>query len=110
MRLTMKYGLKQSTLAMINSVFANYPNVKMVILYGSRAKGNYRSGSDIDLTLVGENLNLSLLWKIENELDDLLQPYKIDLSIRDQIDNPNLLAHIERFGKVFYELEKVESK
>jgi predicted nucleotidyltransferase len=49
------------------------------VLYGSRAKGNYRPGSDIDLTLLGESLNLTELQKIELELDDLMLPYKIDL-------------------------------
>lgn len=79
-----------------------YPAIEKAILYGSRATGNYRPGSDIDLTLVGEKLNLTTLQKIENELDDLLLPYKIDLSLHKQIRNKELLEHIERVGKVFF--------
>ncbi len=47
-------------------------------------------------------MDLTILFKIENELDDLLLPYKIDLSVFSDIENPELLGHIERVGKVFY--------
>ncbi|WP_197904747.1 nucleotidyltransferase domain-containing protein [Desulfosarcina alkanivorans] len=50
-------------------------------MYGSRAKGNFKPGSDIDLTLKVNRLNLHLLNKISLELDDLLLPYTVDLSI-----------------------------
>ncbi len=69
-----------------------------MILYGSRAKG-----SDIDLTIVGDALTQSHLLKIANELDDLLLPYKIDLSLMRQIEDEALLEHIRRVGEVFYE-------
>ncbi len=96
------HGLKDKHIKAVNSVFAKYPQIEKAILYGSRAKGNYRNGSDIDLTLIGDNLDLTMLLRIENELDDLLLPYKIDLSIKHKIENPDLLEHIERVGKVFY--------
>lgn len=98
----MKYGLKQETIDAINGVFVNYPQIKEVVLYGSRAKGNYHNGSDIDLAMLGEDLNLNVQYRIENDLDDLLLPYKIDLSIRHHIENPELLDHIERVGLTFY--------
>jgi predicted nucleotidyltransferase len=99
----MKYGLKQTTIDKINGVFSAHPRIEHVILYGSRAKGNYRNGSDIDLTIEGEAVTLSELLKLENELDDLLLPYKIDISLRHLIDDPDLLDHIRRIGVVFYE-------
>lgn len=97
-----KFGLKENTIKSINSVFESHPNIEKSILYGSRAKGNFRTGSDIDITLVGENLILSELLEIENELDDLLLPYKIDISIFHTIENENLTDHIIRIGKEFY--------
>ena len=97
------FGLKSHIITAIQDVFSRYPEVNSAVLYGSRAKENYRNGSDIDLVLKGEKLNLSLLQKIENELDELYLPYKIDLSIYHQISNVDLLEHIERVGKVFYE-------
>ncbi len=99
------YGLKDIHIKKIQYVFAGYSNIEKAVLYGSRAMGNYRNGSDIDLTLVGESLNLSTLLKIENEIDDLLLPYEIDLSLFHKIENPQLIDHINRVGKVFYEKE-----
>lgn len=84
-------------------VFANYSAISRVILYGSRAKSNYHNSSDIDLSMVGKDLDLTILLKIENELDDLLLPYKIDLSVYHLIENHDLIDHIDRVGAVFYE-------
>lgn len=99
----MKYGLKDTTIQKIQQVLAGFPQVEKAILYGSRAKGNYKPASDIDLTLVGPQLNLTIQHKLEWQLDDLLLPYKIDLSILHQISNPDLVDHINRAGVVFYE-------
>ena len=96
------FGLKTSTINQINTVFARYDAVQEVVLYGSRAKGNYKRGSDIDLTLKGVGLNLQTLNRVDFELDDLPLPYTFDLSIYDQIDNVDLLQHIERVGATFY--------
>ena len=98
----MKYGLKDDTINKINQVFATFPNIEAVILYGSRAKGNYKPGSDIDFTLKGQNLNLSALNKISLQLDDLYLPYTFDLSIYAHIENTDLLDHINRVGQLFY--------
>ena len=98
-----RFGLKAKTIEKISSVFAGYPQVEQAILYGSRAKGNYKNGSDIDLTLRGgKNLTLEVLYKITQELDDLLLPYSIDLSIFDTLDAPDLVDHIQRVGVPFY--------
>ena len=96
------FGLKEKHIEAINTCFAKFGNIEQVVLYGSRAKGNFRTGSDIDLTIVGE-LTYSEILKLENELDDLLLPYKIDLSLKHQISNPDLIGHIDRVGKLFYD-------
>ncbi len=97
------YGLKETHITKIKSVFVNYPNIYKAILYGSRAKGNYRESSDIDISLVGNELNLNQLLRIETELDDLLLPYNIDISIFNKIENPELIEHINRVGITLYE-------
>jgi len=94
-------GLPAASINAIRQVFHRYPGIQQAVLYGSRAKGNFRPGSDIDLTLKGE-LSYQELLRIERELDDLLLPYKIDLSLYRQLDNPALLEHIDRGGKLFY--------
>lgn len=98
----MKYGLKPHVIEAIQTVFAAYPQIDQAIIYGSRAKGNYREGSDIDLVLVGRELDLSTQFEIENDLEELLLPYKIDLSIYHKIDNKDLIEHIDRAGQEFY--------
>ncbi|MDX2188562.1 MAG: nucleotidyltransferase domain-containing protein [Bacteroidota bacterium] len=97
----MKFGLSENDIDQIKSVFGKHKEIEKVIIYGSRAKGNFHPSSDIDLTLIGPNLSLSLQLHIENELDDLLLPYKFDISIFHQISNPDLIAHIERVGIKF---------
>lgn len=107
----MKYGLQDATIQSIWTVLSRYPQVERAILYGSRAKGNHKNGSDIDLTLCGgEDLTLSVLCKIMGELDDLLLPYTFDLSIRSHINDPGLTEHIDRAGVVFYEKGTVYSE
>ena len=98
----MKFGLKETVIAQINNVFAKYPQIESAILYGSRAKGNYKPGSDIDLTLTGSDVDLPLVYKIEMALDDLLLPYTFDLSAYRHLSHPDLLDHIDRVGKLFY--------
>jgi len=95
-------GLGERVIALIQGVFRKHPEVEEVWLYGSRAKGNYKVGSDIDLSMTGERLDYGLLSIINQELYDLPIPYTVDLSIRSKISNPNLLEHIERVGLLFY--------
>ncbi len=102
------FGLSELTLATVRSILADYPEIEQAILYGSRAKGTYRKGSDIDLTLVGAGLDHRLLTQIAGRLDDSSIPYQVDLSLKSGIDNPNLLAHIERVGVVFYQRKNNE--
>lgn len=99
----MRFGLTENTIEQINSIFVKHPSIEQVIVYGSRAKGNYKTGSDLDLTICSTELNQRLLLQIMTELDDLLLPYSIDLSIYQQIDNPNLIQHIQRIGMIFYQ-------
>lgn len=98
----MKYGLKENIVEQIKRVFEKFSQVEKAVLYGSRAKGNFKNGSDIDLVLYGNNLTLQIINKISNELDDLLLPYKFDLSIYHQISNKDLIEHIGRVGTLFY--------
>jgi uncharacterized protein len=85
----------------LRSVFAEFPEVDCVLVYGSRAKGTYRQGSDIDLTiklLPGVKASSVLLSKIREKLHDLNLIYMIDLSLYSEIGNPELIEHINRVG------------
>ena len=99
----MNHGLTTTTVERLQSVLAHYPEVEKAVLYGSRARGTHRPGSDIDLTLCGGELDHTLLTRMDNELDDLLLPYQIDLSLMSSLSHPALLDHIRRVGVVLYE-------
>lgn len=100
----MKYGLPQSAIRKICAVLSRYPQVEKAILYGSRAKGNFKNGSDIDLTLRGgTDLSLNVIYKILDDLDELLLPYTIDLSIFNDIRDPDVIEHIQRVGVTFFD-------
>ena len=100
------FGLSVDTLRNIREVFARFPSIEKVLLYGSRAKGNYKTGSDIDITLIGKNLNLnSTISLLRDALDQLYLPYTFDISIFNQLDEPAFIDHILRVGKTFYERE-----
>ncbi len=101
-------GLPPHYLDRLVQVFGAFPRVETVILYGSRAKGEHKPSSDIDLTMTGPALSLQDQFRIEEQLDDLLLPVKIDLSIYEKIDNPELRGHIERVGRVIYKKEQMK--
>jgi predicted nucleotidyltransferase len=97
-----KYGLSNKTIQRISTVFKGFPEINRVVLYGSRAIGNFSEGSDIDICIFGDAIQNGTKAKIANALDDLLLPYKIDLQIFSEIDNNELLDHIRRVGKEIY--------
>lgn len=98
-----KYGLRPSVVQDLCGVFARYPQIEKVLLYGSRAKGNYRNGSDIDLTICDNGeMTLQHVSRILNDIDQFLLPYMFDLSLLKQINDPDVLDHIRRVGVAFY--------
>ena len=103
----MNHGLSEPAEERIRGVLAHFPEVEKAVLYGSRAKGTHRPGSDIDLTLYGSGLGQSLLARIDEELDDLLLPYQMDLSLFASLTHPALLDHIRRVGVVLYKRSPV---
>ena len=101
--MTEQYGLKIDVVEKIQAVLARFESIDTAIIYGSRAKGNYKLGSDIDLTLkVKEESPSSLLFDVSGAIDDLNLIYSCDISLYHQIDNENLLDHINRVGVEFY--------
>ena len=99
----MKFGLKENVIEKIQQVFSSTAQLEEAILYGSRAKGNFKKGSDIDIVLKGNGLDLKVMNQISGKLDDLLLPYMFDVSVNKQISDPDLLDHIRRVGVIFYQ-------
>jgi len=101
------HGLTDRTVSKIAGVLERFPAVETAVLFGSRAKGVHKRGSDIDLALVGTGLSWRVLGKIEDALDDLLLPYGFSLIIYDNKTDAAVAAHIQRVGCTFYEREPV---
>lgn len=102
----MEFGLPESARIIVRAILVTHPKVERAILYGSRAMGTYKTGSDIDLTLTGGDLDYGELANIANDLEESDLPYKVDLSLLAGIANPGLVDHIQRVGKVFYERDQ----
>ena len=99
----MKFGLSDDVIEEIQGVFCKHPEVEKVLIFGSRAKGNYRIGSDIDLAVIGNNLDYRLLLKIGCEIDDLELLYGVDLLDYQSKKTTPSGEQIDRVGQVFYE-------
>lgn len=95
-------GLANEVIESIRMVCSKYEQVESAIIFGSRAMGSHNPASDIDLTLKGKNIDLSLQTRIEFELDDLMLPCKFDVSVYEKISNTDLIDHINRAGKEIY--------
>ncbi len=99
----MKFGLSDKVIEEIQDVFRRYIEVEKVLIFGSRAKGNYRAGSDIDLAVIGNNIDYRLILKIGCEIDSLELLYGIDLLDYQSKKNTPIGEHIDRVGQIFYE-------
>lgn len=96
-------GLRQQDIDLVVSVLSTFPSLSEAIVFGSRAKGNYRMGSDVDIALKGENLNLDPINAVSFLLnEETTLPYKFDVLNYHSIRNDELLAHINRVGVSIY--------
>lgn len=98
----MNTGIPEPQLNQIKSLFTQNKNIAEVILFGSRAKGTQREGSDIDMALKGNKLTSSDLTKIEMAYEKLYLPWKLDLIIYENITNEELKDHVDRVGISIY--------
>ena len=101
----MKFGLSNSTKDILIDIFKKYPQIAHVLVYGSRAKGNYTSRSDLDLVIDDHEIDRFTLGELISELNESDFPHTIDLQSLDRIQNEKLIDHIRRVGKTFYKKE-----
>lgn len=98
----MSWGLSDAVIEQAHSLFYRHSKIEKALIYGSRAKGNYREGSDIDLTLFGDELTYHDLLAISDEFNDSSIPHKIDLSLYHELTHDKLKDHINSVGQIFY--------
>ena len=103
-------GLSEKSMKIIYDIFAQFQQIEKVILYGSRAMGNFREGSDIDMTIIAdETFSYDDLLKLNGMFSDSYLPYFVDLSIFSKLQNTSLIEHINRKGKLLYEKQNHKS-
>ena len=98
----MKFGLSDTVIKELQDVFRRHANIEKVLIFGSRSKGNYRAGSDIDLAVIGKDIDYNLLLSILCEIDYLDLLYTVDLLDYQKKKGTPIGDHIDRVGQVFY--------
>ena len=96
-----KFGLPVKTYEQIKLLLNSFDEIETIKIFGSRAKGNYKPNSDIDLILYGERITEKLLLHIASELDELPAPYKFDIVDYKTISNNNFKEEIDKFAQDF---------
>lgn len=99
----MKFGLSDTVIQELQDVFRRYSNIKKVLIFGSRSKGTFRPGSDIDLAIIGKDIDYRLLLDVQCDIEDLELLYSIDLLDYQKKKGTPIGDHIDRVGQVFYE-------
>jgi len=101
------FGLRDSDILDIIQVLEKFPEVESARIFGSRAKGNYRNGSDVDLAVFGNNIPFERIIHISSVLnEETVMPYYFDVLDYYSIENADLVRHIDRIGKIIYSKEK----
>ena len=100
------FGLTLSSIRLIKEELQKYSEIEKVIIYGSRAMGNYKKGSDVDLALVGTHVTRDTVTRLHCRLNEELPlPWYFDVLNYDHLENENLKNHIDREGITFYKRE-----
>lgn len=99
-----RFGISEISFQRIQRVLTDFAEIDRVMIFGSRAQGNCRKGSDIDLAIYGQHLRSETAWRLETELNERVPiPYYVDVVAPQHSTHTELKAHIDRVGKVFYE-------
>ena len=93
-----RFGISDTDLSKITSLLRSTAGVEKARIFGSRALGTFRAGSDIDIAVTAPSMDHTEFLRLATSLDDLMLPYKIDLIIMHHIDNAPLTEHIESVG------------
>lgn len=99
----MNFGLRESDLEYIVNVISRFDEIEKASIFGSRAKGNYKPGSDIDIAIYGENISFDILSKLNSILEEKSpMPYFFDIVDYSHLKHRELKEHIDRVGKIIF--------
>ena len=94
-------GLLNRDIEYIIKALSIFPQIEQAIIFGSRAMGNYKKGSDVDIAIIGKGIDNSVLYKLDDYLNEVYPlPYFFDIIHYEKINNENLIKHINEEGKL----------
>ena len=97
------FAIVTKSYELILKTLSEFNEIEKATIYGSRAMGNFKPGSDIDLAIYGKKITLETILKLKTKLEQELPiPYYFDLTHYETLTNPELKKHIDEFGKLFY--------
>ena len=103
----MAFGLTSKDIELIRSAIETHSTIEEVLVFGSRAMGNYKNGSDVDLAIKGDEVSFRVISRLGAQLNEELPlPYQFDVIDYATIDTPALKKHIDSRGLVFFKREK----
>jgi uncharacterized protein len=93
------FGITDNSYSLILKTIAKFPEIEKAVIFGSRAMGNYKKGSDIDLAVFGQNIDLDRISGLQSILNQRLPiPYHVDMVHFDTVENKELQDHINDVG------------
>ena len=104
------FGFTDRDIKTLQDIFKKYPDVKNVFIFGSRAKGTYKQGSDIDLAIMNEGVKDMVIGKMKSDFEDSNLPYIVDLVNYHTIKHSELKNHIDKVGVPFYKKWRIKGK
>ncbi|SKA77592.1 Nucleotidyltransferase domain-containing protein [Caloramator quimbayensis] len=100
----MNFGLRDSDIEYIRDAMKRFKDIEKAVIFGSRAKGNYKAASDVDIAIYGEKINFDILSKLHAMLEEESpMPYFFDIVDYSHLNHKELKEHIDRVGMVIYE-------
>ena len=105
-----RFGLSEREINTIREIFKKYPDIEAVYIFGSRAKGSFKEGSDIDLAVINEGVDTMTIARIKGEFEESSLPCRVDIVSYPDINHKELIDHIDRVGVLIYETLKSDLK
>lgn len=94
------FGLTPAEIEELDSIIQSFQEIESAMIFGSRAKGTFKSGSDIDIVISGKKVDHSVVIRLSNQLnEETTFPYFFDILDLHTIQSEEMLTHIAQYGR-----------